>query len=194
MLNHLSWLSLEHVRFVHPTEQQLQTNLNNSCPTWFKLLTRLCQAKLVLMCGRRHNLVFEFQVLSNGSAMQTSVASGSTSTPNSSISNMACLPESEDRLSNPATNMTPSPPPPTPPTTSTTAIYARVNPNLKRDKTNNNNFTSTFSSTSTASQFQALQPSLMKSSPSSSLVTPPSGSTTNTLDYQKLGMFRDNLT
>merc|ERR1712029_191478 len=88
----------------------------------------------------------------NGSAAMVS-GCGSTSTPNSSISNMACLPESEDRLSNPATNMTPSPPPPTPPTTSTTAIYARVNPNLKRDKTNNNNFTSTFSSTSTA-QFQ----------------------------------------
>jgi len=28
--------------------------------------------------------------------------------------------------------------------TTTTAIYARVNPNLKRDKTNNNNFSSTF--------------------------------------------------
>ena len=175
-----------------PPKQQLQTNLNNSCPTWLKLLTRLGEISLDMRDEFR-NLVFEFQVPSppNGSAAMVS-GCGSTSTPNSSISNMACLPESEDRLSNPATNMTPSPPPPTPPTTSTTAIYARVNPNLKRDKTNNNNFTSTFSSTSTA-QFQPLQPSLMKSSPSSSLVTS-SGSTTNTLDYQKLGMFRDNLT
>merc|ERR1712111_182852 len=71
-------------------------------------------------------------------------------------------------------------------------IYARVSPNLKRDKTNNNNFTSTFSSTSTA-QFQPLQPSLMKSSPSSSLVTS-SGSTTNTLDYQKLGLNNPSIT
>ena len=72
---------------------------------------------------------------------------GST-TPNSSVSNMACLPE--DRLSNNVSGSTPSPPPPLttiadPPMLSTTAIYARVNPHLKRDKTNvNNNFTSTF--------------------------------------------------
>merc|ERR1712111_138430 len=66
------------------------------------------------------------------------------------------------------------------------------NPNLKRDKTNNNNFTSTFSSTSTA-QFQPLQPSLVESSPSSSLVTS-SGSTTNTLDYQKLGLNNPSIT
>ena len=74
------------------------------------------------------------------------VTSGSTSTPNSSISNMACLPEDQDSNSKRSPQETPSPPPaPNPPmTTTTTAIYARVNPNLKRDKTNNNNFSSTF--------------------------------------------------
>ena len=76
------------------------------------------------------------------------------------MSNMACLPEDQpDHLSNLNVNTTPSPPPPllTHPTwgrgketdqanpmSSTTAIYARVNPNLKKDKTSNNNFTSTF--------------------------------------------------
>ena len=89
---------------------------------------------------------------------------------------MACLPESEnDRLSNPATNMTPSPPPPTPPTSST-AIYARVNPNLKRDKTNNNNFTSTFSS---SAQPTPPQPILVNST---SAIT----------DYQKLGKSKES--
>lgn len=93
------------------------------------------------------------------------VTSGSTSTPNSSIGNMACLPEdhldSSTSKSRRSPQETPSPPPAPPgitnpppvtntstttPTTmmSTTAIYARVNPNLKRDKTNNNNFSSTF--------------------------------------------------
>merc|ERR1712241_702788 len=76
------------------------------------------------------------------------VTSGSTSTPNSSISNMACLPELDQDSNNSkrSPQETPSPPPaPNPPmTTTTTAIYARVNPNLKRDKTNNNNFSSTF--------------------------------------------------
>ena len=81
---------------------------------------------------------------------------------------MACLPEDQpDHLSNLNVNTTPSPPPaplgtPGPPIgghppwgrgketeganpmSSTTAIYARVNPNLKKDKTSNNNFTSTF--------------------------------------------------
>ena len=84
------------------------------------------------------------------------------------MSNMACLPEDQpDHLSNLNVNTTPSPPPaplgtPGPPIgghppwgrgketeganpmSSTTAIYARVNPNLKKDKTSNNNFTSTF--------------------------------------------------
>ena len=78
--------------------------------------------------------------------LQVPSSKGST-TPNSSISNMACLPE--DRLSNNVSGSTPSPPPPVldPPMSSTTAIYARVNPNMKRDKTSNavnNNFTSTF--------------------------------------------------
>ena len=62
---------------------------------------------------------------------------------------MACLPELDQDSNNSkrSPQETPSPPPapPNPPmTTTTTAIYARVNPNLKRDKTNNNNFSSTF--------------------------------------------------
>ena len=76
---------------------------------------------------------------------------------------MACLPEDQlEQSSSVSGNFlnkqrspqeTPSPPPaprlggvpPSPNpvvTTTTTAIYARVNPNLKRDKTNNNNFSS----------------------------------------------------
>jgi len=90
-------------------------------------------------------------------------AQGST-TPNSSISNMACLPEG-DNLSNSVTG-TPSPPPA--PTlsamASTTAIYARVNPNLKRDKTNNNNFTSTFTTPPAASTQQPQRPEAVTSS------------------------------
>ena len=84
----------------------------------------------------------------------SSTSQQSSTTPDSSTSNiMACLPEDcqpngGGHLSNLNVNATPSPPPaPNPPSTamsSTTAIYARVNPNLKRDKTNNNNFTSTF--------------------------------------------------
>merc|ERR1719266_1870444 len=48
------------------------------------------------------------------------VTSGSTSTPNSSISNMACLPEDQDSNSKRSPQETPSPPPaPNPPMTTT---------------------------------------------------------------------------
>jgi hypothetical protein len=71
---------------------------------------------------------------------------------------VACLPEldqveqqqqSNNIIARLSPQDTPSPPPPAMGTTSTTTpIYARVNPNHKRDaainRTNNNNFTSTF--------------------------------------------------
>jgi len=100
----------------------------------------------------QHHQTFVSLPMSSRTAPLSSTSQQSSTTPDSSTSNiMACLPEDcqpNGHLSNLNVNATPSPPPaPTPPSTamsSTTAIYARVNPNLKRDKTNNNNFTSTF--------------------------------------------------
>ena len=127
------------------------------------ILTALKQSVHPQKQKNRSYSCFLFDVLVFQVPPSSGSAQGST-TPNSSISNMACLPEG-DNLSNSVTG-TPSPPPA--PTlsamASTTAIYARVNPNLKRDKTNNNNFTSTFTTPPAASTQQPQRPEAVTSS------------------------------